>query len=426
MKIIEGIQLKNTIKQIRKYQSEHKGFDNLYRELDSLNINSLQSFSFQNDSDFFDEVSFVLSVINSIIVHPHIISKSEDIVIRAELAGHIEHDQFQKVMRESSLWKQKEFDMVPEYVYHHQHLDELKIYENIFIGMLIKLLDQEINKYYEFYVSILPSIDNSYEIVLENESIENALTKVDRLQRKLRHIKNSSFYKEIKKCDLSLKKIQPTNILLKDRLYNYCFKFYRKFIAYEDLSSLQNDFRTYYMFQLLKAMNKKGFVLDETVNNTNHNVTFTYKDYKVNLLLSRYRSGISFTISYKDVKAKHYLYLNTDRVIKDETIDYKNSDQFNTIDIITIWNLYSFDNIKEAIFKRTLSEEVMVYEWLNMKFDEIIVKKDVYQKYCPVCRSKNLDIDKGYYECANCHTQYVFKNQSDKLDTVWFMRIKRG
>ena len=172
MKIIEGIQLKNTIKQIRKYQSEHKGFDNLYRELDSLNINSLQSFSFQNDSDFFDEVSFVLSVINSIIAHPHIITKSEDIVIRAELAGHIEHDQFQKVMRESSLWKQKEFDMVPEYVYHHQHLDELKIYENIFIGMLIKLLDQEINKYYDFYVSILPSIDNSYEIVLENESIE--------------------------------------------------------------------------------------------------------------------------------------------------------------------------------------------------------------------------------------------------------------
>ena len=68
----------------------------------------------------------------------------------------------------------------------------------------------------------------------------------------------------------------------------------------------------------------------------------------------------------------------------------------------------------------------MVYEWLNMKFEEIIVKKDVYQKYCPVCRSKQLDNDKGYYECSNCRTQYVFKNQSEELDTVWFMRIKRG
>ncbi len=426
MKIIEGIQLKNTIKQIRKYQSEHKGFDNLYRELDSLSINSLQSFSFQNDSDFFDEVSFVLSVINSIIVHPHIITKREDIIIRAELAGHIEHDQFQKVMRESNLWKQKNLDMVPEYVYHHQHLDELKIYENIFIGMLIKLLDQEIDKYYEFYVSILPSIGTTNEFVLENEAIENALMKVDKLQRKLRHIKNSYFYKEIKKCDLSLKKIQPTNILLKDRLYNYCFKFYRKFIAYEDLGSLQSDFRTYYMFLLLKALLKKGFVLDQSVQNNNHNLTFTYKDYKVNMLLSRYRLGISFTISYKDVKAKHYLYLNTERVIKNETIDYKNIEQFNTIDILTIWNLYNYEDMSKPIFRRTLSEEVMVYEWLNSKFEEIIVKKEVYQKYCPVCRSKNLDLDHGYYECANCKTQYVFKNHSNELDTVWFMRIRRS
>lgn len=426
MKIIEGIQLKNTIKQIRKYQSEHKGLDNLYRELDSLSINSLQSFSFQNDSDFFDEVSFVLSVINSIIAHPHIVTKSEDIVIRAELAGHIAHDQFQKVMRESNLWKEKEFEMVPENVYYHQYFDELKIYENIFIGMLIKLLDQEINKYYDFYVSILPSIGNNYEIVLENEAIENALSKVDKLQRKLRHIKNSYFYKEMKKCDLSLKKIQPTNILLKDRLYNYCFKFYRKFVAYDDLGSLKSDFRTYYLFQILKTLNKKGFVLDETVPNNNHNITFNYKDYKVNLLLSRYRSGISLTISYKDVKAKHYLYLNTERVIKDETIDYKTTDQFTTIDILTIWNLYSFDNGLTPVFKRTLSEDVMVYEWLNSKFEEIIVKKDVYQKFCPVCRSKNLDDEQGYYECSNCKTQYVFKNHGDALDTVWFMRIRRS
>ena len=426
MKIIEGIQLKNTIKQIRKYQNNHKGLDNLYRELDSLEINSLQSFSFQNDNDFFDEVSFVLSVINSIIVHPHIVTKSEDIIIRAELAGHIAHDQFQKVMKDSSLWKEKDIDMVPENVYYHQYIDELKIYENIFIGMLIKLLDQEINKYYDFYVSILPSIGSQYEIVLENESIETALSKVDKLQRKLRHIKNSHFYKEISKCDLSLKKIQPTNILLKDRLYNYCFKFYRKFVAYEDLESLKSDFRTYYLFQMLKTLNKKGFVLDESVQNNTHNLSFIYKDYKVNLLLSRYRSGISLTINHKDIVAKHYLYLNTDRVIKDDSIDYKNTEKFNTIDILTIWNLYSQDDITKPLFKSTLSEEVMVYEWLNSKFEEILVKKDLYKKYCPVCRSKNLIEDGGYFECANCKTQYVFKNQSEVLDTIWFMRIRRS
>ena len=87
--------------------------------------------------------------------------------------------------------------MVPEYVYYHQHIDELKIYENIFVGMLINLLDKELAKYNEFYVSLLPSFGSSIETILVDDEIENSLIKVDRLRRKLRYIKNSHFYKEI-------------------------------------------------------------------------------------------------------------------------------------------------------------------------------------------------------------------------------------
>ena len=50
MKIIEGIQLKNTIKQIHEYQDNHKSITSLYSDIDKLNINSLQSFSFQTDN----------------------------------------------------------------------------------------------------------------------------------------------------------------------------------------------------------------------------------------------------------------------------------------------------------------------------------------------------------------------------------------
>ena len=114
------------------------------------------------------------------------------------------------------------------------------------------------------------------------------------------------------------------------------------------------------MFILLKVLRKKGFVLDESVSNNNHNLSFIYNDYKVNLLLSRYRTGISFTISYNDVKAKHYLYLNTERVLKDETIDYKNVNRFNTIDILTVWNLYSFDDLSKPILNSPLKEEEKV------------------------------------------------------------------
>ena len=88
--------------------------------------------------------------------------------------------------------------------------------------------------------------------------------------------------------------------------------------------------------------------------------------------------------------------------------------------------MYNLEHLEKPIFSKTIKESELINNWVNSKFESAVVKKELYQKYCPVCLSKNLDIDKGYYECANCHTQYVFKNQSDKLDTVWFMRIKRG
>lgn len=425
MKIIEEIQLKNTIKSIRKYYNDHKELNYCYQELGSLELNSLQSFSFQHDSDFFDEVSFVLSVISSIVVHPHIVTKTEDIVLRAELAGHVTNDQFQKVMKEPYMWKQKKTEMVPEYIYHHQHYDELKIYENIFIGMIINLLNTEIEKYYNFYVSILPSIGSSFEFFLGDESIELALIKIANLQRKLRHIKNSYFYKVISKCNLNITKIQPTNILLKDRLYNHCFKFYRKFIQYNDKNLLKKDFRIYYYYQILKAMKKLGFRLDVENSKNINNLRFYYLDYKVQLLALNNRPGIQLTIEYDNVKAVHYLHLNTERILHFDNIDYRVTKSFNTIDILTIWNLYNYENIDKPVFQKTISEEEMATDWLRSKFEEVIVKKEIYSKYCPVCRSRFIvDLD-THYECDNCKTQYKFKNLDEIQDKIWFMRIRR-
>ena len=425
MKIIEGIQLKNTIKQIKEYQDNHKSITSLYSDVEQLNINSLQSFSFQTDNDFFDEVSFVLSVINSIIAHPHIVTKGEDIIIRAELAGHISQDSFQKVFKESNLWKEKELDMVPEYVYYHQQQDELKIYENIFIGMLIRILDQEINKYSEFYVSILPSIGSRHDLVLEDEVIENALLKIEKLQRKLGHIKHSFFYKEISKCDLSRKSIQPTNILLKDRLYNYCFKFYRKFIVYEDKESLKRDFRTFYHNLILKTFSYHNFLLDDDYEQSLENLHFIFKDLKVNLTLNKDNSEILLFINYNNIQAKHCLVLETDRIAKHNDFLDKEYKDMTTVDVLTLWNLYDFYNLDKPIFSKTVTEEEMITEWILSKFESVVVKKEVYKKYCPVCRSRNIDNNENYYICEDCGSEYVFKGIDEIQDVIWFVKIRR-
>lgn len=425
MKFIEETLLKNTVENINTFIQSHKSISEYYEEVNNLNIDSLQSFSFKRDNEFFDEVSFVLSVINSIITHPHILTKREEIIIRSELAGSIPNDSLQQVFKDTALWKEKDLDMVPEYVYYHQHIDELKIYENIFVGMLINLLDKELSKYNEFYVSLLPSFGSSIETILVDDEIENSLIKVDRLRRKLRYIKNSHFYKEISKCNLSLKKIQPTNILLKDRLYNHCFKFYRKFIVYEDLESLQNDFRNYYHCLILKTFNYNNFILDEEQVQSLDNLYFNFKDLKVNLSVNQNNSEIILKINYNGIEAKHNLVLDTDRIVSYEIVEDKNYDDSTTVDVLSLWNLYNLEHLEKPIFSKTIKESELINHWVNSKFESAVVKKELYQKYCPVCRSTNLESNNNLYHCENCGTEYVFKDVDEVQDVIWFVKVRR-
>ena len=425
MKIIEESLLKNTMTIINQFHNEHLDMNSYYDNITQLNIDSLQNFSFQKDNEFFDEVSFVLSVIYSIVTKPHINTKREEIIIRSELAGHIDNESFQQVFKDSQLWKEKDFDMVPEYIHYHQHIDELKIYENIFVGMLINLIDRELTKYSEFYVTLLPSFGSSIDTVLVNDEIEDSLNKVNRLRKKLLYIKHSHFYKEISKCNLALRKIQPTNILLKDRLYNHCFKFYRKFIVYEDLGSLQQDFRKYYFNLILQTFNSNSFLLDLKQKQEINDLKFKFKDLHVNLILEENKPYITLAIRYKNINVKHYLVLDTDRIVDKEILENNKFSDCKTVDILSLWNLYDLESNGKPIFSKTLTEEEMIRYWINSKFEGAMVKKEIYTKYCPVCRSANISNEDNLYHCSNCHSEYVFKGIDDVQDVIWFTKIRR-
>ena len=61
--------------------------------------------------------------------------------------------------------------MVPEYVHHYQYTDDLKIYENLFIGLVIKLIDMELAKYTNFYTNLIPTLDiNTTTTVMEADA----------------------------------------------------------------------------------------------------------------------------------------------------------------------------------------------------------------------------------------------------------------
>lgn len=421
MKIIEESQLKKTISQLNIYQEEHKSIKYFYKDLDELKLDSLQHFSFQQDDAFFNEVSFILSVISSIIAHPHLSNKGEDIVVRASTAGHLSTESFQQVFKDTQLWKEKDYEMIPEYVHHYQYTDELKIYENIFIGMLIHLIDVELSKYSEFYMNLLPSFDQDDIEISENKNIEKTLAQIDDLERKLRYIKNTYFYKEISKCNLALRTIQPTNILLKDRLYHYCFKFYRKFIQYEDKDCLLEDFRKYYFFTILKVFKDNHFVLDENKSQKYNHLSFLFRDYQVEIALGKTLTNIDLTISHHHIVAKHNLILQTERDFQMPEFEIENA---LTTNVMTLWNTYQLAQPDQPIFSNRVSEYEMITDWLMHSMKEVQAKRDIYSKYCPVCKHKNLNQEDEIYMCPDCKTMYTFK-KDEKKDTIWFIQLRR-
>jgi len=234
MNVIEEKYLKNLISKLNRFVKENDDFLDFFNESNSLIKKPLQDLSFKSDINFLDEIAFIFSVISSIISHPHMLNKGEEVIIRSELAPNISNDMFQKTIRDSKLWSEDQFKMIPEYVYYYQQIDELRIYENIFIVCLIKKIEFELTKYNDFYISLIDSFDGQETLSLKKDNSDIALKKIQMLNRRLKHIKNTFFYKEVSKGYKKDIAIRPTNILVKDRLYNYCYKFYKKLITYSD------------------------------------------------------------------------------------------------------------------------------------------------------------------------------------------------
>lgn len=417
MRIIESAKLKEVINKINDYLNASKSVEASFNGLKNLNVESLQYVSYEKDLAYFGDISYVLSVIITIISHPHINSIDVDEIIRADLAGHIENDSFQMVFKDPRLWREKEaFEMIPENVYYHEHIDELKIYENKFIGMLINLISDELTEYNNFYVSLLPSLGATTDLVSSAE-VDNALNIVARELRKINYIKNSFFYKQIKKCNLNLRKIEPTNILLKDRLYNYCFKFYKKFISYEDQESLLSDLNLYNYILVLKNLRERGFWLDKDTKSITDCI-LKNNEYSLNLILNTSEPTIKFVVSYNNIESVSHLLSNSARAISKDS----NIVPFDG-EVITPWNLY--DGYSLNPINNNADEKTLINDVINNKFKEVKASIHIYDKYCPICKARTIDEENNVYTCGSCGSKYTFK-KNGKDTSIWFIRVRRS
>lgn len=437
MKIIEERYLKKEIKKLNQYSKEHRSFLDFFNNVDPVMDKTLQDLSFKSDLNFFKEIEFILSVITSIISHPHLVNKGEEIIVRADQANHVSTEMFNKTMRDSTLWKENDqTDMVPEYVYYYQQIDELRIYENIFIVMLVKMIEQEINKYNEFYVSTILTFNNQDTLSVNKDNSDVALDKMNNITRRLKHIKNTYFYKTINRGGTRLGHIHPTNILTKDRLYNFCYKFYKKMITYSDNYSRLQDIRAFYYIQFIKVIKELGFtpyacdsLQMKGVRKFNiPKVKFSNDLYILNVYQLEKYTGLILEVENKKVKgkkSKHLLLFDSKPGFSDELYDVE-YDKYETVEILSLWNMGYVEGNVKSLYPNPISENEMMKEWITTKIKNVLGSKKIYSVYCPSCKSQMLvNTSVNQLRCEKCTSKYTFyKNENG--ENIWFNRLRRG
>ncbi len=441
MRIVEESYLKRTVSKLNKYAAQHKQYAEFFNDLDELEIKPLQDLSFQSDLKYFEELNFILSVVSSIISHPHISNTGEHIIVRTELANTISSDTFQQTMRDAKLWRNDGLKMVPEYVYYYQNIDELCIYENVFIVTLIKLIDAELIKYNDFYVSLIETFDGQEALSLSSNNVNVAFNKIKRLTRKLKYVKNTYFYKEISRRSPPLKTVHPTNILLKDRLYNYCFKFYRSLISYSDKQTLLRDFRMYHFVLLLRALKSRGFTVTGRAVNLKKDaygclqlpkLRFTGEIFDI--VVEPYEElGLKVSVQNRFIKgaktrtASHLLVFEP----KESTFDLKKIREdtkvgFETIEAVHLWNLVYVDEKISVSFRNPLSEQALMDKWLESKILHSVASMKIYRTYCPSCKHQTLETTANHHRrCENCGSAFAFYRDGEGKNNIWFLKLRR-
>ncbi|MBO8427224.1 MAG: TFIIB-type zinc ribbon-containing protein [Firmicutes bacterium] len=457
--------LENITLKIKSYVNKHNDFSDLYNLLLTSKIKLNYKYNYNEALIKASEIKLVLDKIISIIYKPHIKSITNEVILRSELVNNVSVDSFRKTTKDIKLWKLKDNNkLTPEYVYSLENIDTIDTYENRFISLLVDTLDK-VNK--EILLNLNPlmtSIEETYERSglsygvnsIMSDLVNNhlypysdLLTKVKTskasvykvvksISTKIKHIKGSEFYKLTSK-KLTYKNILPTNILLHDPLYNYCYKYYKENYLNEDLDNLNKDtyYYNYVLISLIKHLAllnigktsisksskvyidnnkrlrfnkiafKKGlfsFILNEDPSNLGFYIEtkLTNRAIRVDTKVNNTYKNLNYVLTslnfYKD---------NEDRLIKTLKNSYAiNNNLFTMNNLIgnydNVINLSIYKEDSETILNNYLSSLVMLF---NCDLDLIKTK-------CPVCGRNEISFDGYNYRCLNCGSYFSINDTS--------------
>lgn len=418
------LQFKSNARAAEEFISLNGGLVGAYSHAESAGDFSLQKISYEEDCSYFKEALSLLGIILSIAEKPHVSTRREEVFARIEQAGQLSADDFKRVCRDGSLWKRRGVKMVPEELYYFRNEDELCIYENRFIVLLIDLIGREITELKRVYGERLPRIgENTDELYAGDAGM--ALDFARNIEKRVAYLKNTGFYKIVGKEKPLKGRISPTNILLKDLKYRACFKFYNGFLKYQCEGEEAEDMRSIIKIYILKSLKKLGFDLKEGKNLNEYKACG--KEFSLNFDFHKKGAvilDVTHKISKKNVKYALFAEDGRSAEAAEEFASGDDGKNFCSVEVIGEWSLK--DGVTHELLSRAgQTEEEMIYSWLASKIRLIRADSSVYKKYCPACGVSGVYESDGDFSCPNCGTRYAFTQNSSGESVIWICKLRR-
>lgn len=435
-------------------------------ELGSLSYST--NYNIDEEKSKLNKINNVLNKIISIIYNPYFHTEESEIIKRSELSDKLDHQSFQDTLKDPILWKQKGSSMSPEYVHSKQTIDSIDIYENRFICLLINRLEDQINEFEEDMLPLVESFQDHYQtkqftfgtysmirniqrkkypynpFILSNNNLsEELILLCKKIKTKIKNIKQTEFYSICSKKTIS-NLVKPTNILIHEKLYAYCYKYYMTFYKSENKDELikQVHYYNYFFVYLLYYFKEKSllerkntpkieFDENEMINFSVFTIDYYYFkliftqdkenlgiDVKVNLVLEDKEYSSDFYLMILD----QYTSKNEKRVkeIKSKLIDKK----FLLItgnNLIKDYNYvltFSYKNNKKSRNEKLL-DDLISYLTILIKAD-----KEFYSNFCPVCGQNKIQYANDKYICLECKSEYII-DMIDQTNMLWIKSYRK-
>lgn len=305
------------------------------------------------DEEQFEEIRKTVPFLLKIIDKPRSFIKSLEEKVPIETAKKINYKAIAKLSRDSNDWHARTvLSVKPKNIVADINEETIDLYENRFICSLIDKISKLIASRRHYYMDQIKNVDdssaiyamdkeyhttssfpffnkltkNSVGFVSDNSYRDKLATELERtieVEKKIRIMKRSDFYRSLHKKRKVVDPIQKTNILMFEFNYNQAYKLWKILNQYHEEDKLDNDIEIsiedlqqyYYLYcftSILSVLHDLGF--SEITKNK-----ITYKDNNITI-----GNGLEFVRGIDAISLK----LNKDYI----KLGYQNKESKNKID----------------------------------------------------------------------------------------------